>query len=244
MVGGGGLGEFGPKQTKVPGFLRDEAPRLHRTSSPRTQRGLVHSEGHKPTTNPRKRKIVCSLNFSSKSRPTDFNALGFATTSHHESTNTHPQPWPQLRASSASARRRPLPLSPTARLVLPPSDAKEVERRKKRRRIEEAREDKLEEKRWTRQASRSWMGTRSDSGDHQGITEWHADGIFKSQSGNGLIKVNGRPLSLVQPEVLRFKVRTQRNIFISPDAHQQARADAVLHPRKARFPIPTRHRHA
>lgn len=29
-----------------------------------------------------------------------------------------------------------------------------------------------------------------------------------SQAGKGLIKVNGRPLQLVQPEVLRFKVRT------------------------------------
>jgi hypothetical protein len=28
------------------------------------------------------------------------------------------------------------------------------------------------------------------------------------QAGKGLIKVNGRPLQLVQPEILRFKVRT------------------------------------
>lgn len=28
------------------------------------------------------------------------------------------------------------------------------------------------------------------------------------QQGKGLIKVNGQPLSLVQPEILRFKVRT------------------------------------
>jgi ribosomal protein S9 len=27
------------------------------------------------------------------------------------------------------------------------------------------------------------------------------------QAGKGLIKVNGRPLQLVQPEILRFKVR-------------------------------------
>ncbi len=27
------------------------------------------------------------------------------------------------------------------------------------------------------------------------------------QQGKGLIKVNGQPLSLVQPEILRFKVR-------------------------------------
>jgi hypothetical protein len=28
------------------------------------------------------------------------------------------------------------------------------------------------------------------------------------QQGKGLVKVNGQPLSLVQPEILRFKVRT------------------------------------
>lgn len=30
------------------------------------------------------------------------------------------------------------------------------------------------------------------------------------QAGKGLVKVNGRPLSLVQPEILRFKVRPPR----------------------------------
>ena len=29
-------------------------------------------------------------------------------------------------------------------------------------------------------------------------------------NGIGLIKVNGKPLSLLQPEILRFKVREQR----------------------------------
>lgn len=32
--------------------------------------------------------------------------------------------------------------------------------------------------------------------------------LFDLQQGKGLIKVNGQPLSLVQPEILRFKVRT------------------------------------
>jgi ribosomal protein S9 len=31
--------------------------------------------------------------------------------------------------------------------------------------------------------------------------------LFDLQQGKGLIKVNGQPLSLVQPEILRFKVR-------------------------------------
>ena len=28
------------------------------------------------------------------------------------------------------------------------------------------------------------------------------------QAGKGLVKVNGKPLGLLQPEILRFKVRT------------------------------------
>lgn len=31
--------------------------------------------------------------------------------------------------------------------------------------------------------------------------------LFASQQGKGLVKVNGQPLNLVQPEILRFKVR-------------------------------------
>jgi ribosomal protein S9 len=30
--------------------------------------------------------------------------------------------------------------------------------------------------------------------------------INETQAGKGLVKVNGKPLSLVQPEILRFKV--------------------------------------
>jgi ribosomal protein S9 len=30
--------------------------------------------------------------------------------------------------------------------------------------------------------------------------------LISKQTGKGLIKVNGKPLSLVQPEILRFKV--------------------------------------
>lgn len=30
---------------------------------------------------------------------------------------------------------------------------------------------------------------------------------IRIQQGKGLIKVNGQPISLVQPEILRFKVR-------------------------------------
>jgi len=48
--------------------------------------------------------------------------------------------------------------------------------------------------------SRTLQGTTSFcSGWKQGYTD-HA------QKGKGLIKVNGKPLSLVQPEILRFKV--------------------------------------
>lgn len=32
---------------------------------------------------------------------------------------------------------------------------------------------------------------------------------LQQQAGKGLIKVNGKPLSLVQPEILRFKVRLE-----------------------------------
>lgn len=31
--------------------------------------------------------------------------------------------------------------------------------------------------------------------------------LLDLQQGKGLVKVNGQPLSLVQPEILRFKVR-------------------------------------
>jgi hypothetical protein len=31
--------------------------------------------------------------------------------------------------------------------------------------------------------------------------------LTAQQKGKGLVKVNGKPLSLVQPEILRFKVR-------------------------------------
>lgn len=31
--------------------------------------------------------------------------------------------------------------------------------------------------------------------------------LFDLQQGKGLVKVNGQPLNLVQPEILRFKVR-------------------------------------
>ena len=34
------------------------------------------------------------------------------------------------------------------------------------------------------------------------------------QQGKGLVKVNGQPLSLVQPEILRFKVRISHPIHI------------------------------
>lgn len=33
-----------------------------------------------------------------------------------------------------------------------------------------------------------------------------ATAVAHCKSGKGLIKVNGKPLSLVQPEILRFKV--------------------------------------
>ncbi|CAH0018207.1 unnamed protein product [Clonostachys rhizophaga] len=33
-----------------------------------------------------------------------------------------------------------------------------------------------------------------------------ATAVAQAQAGKGLIKVNGRPLSLIQPEILRFKV--------------------------------------
>lgn len=35
-----------------------------------------------------------------------------------------------------------------------------------------------------------------------------ATAVAHVKAGSGLIKVNGKPLSLVQPEILRFKVRT------------------------------------
>lgn len=34
--------------------------------------------------------------------------------------------------------------------------------------------------------------------------------LFDLQQGKGLVKVNGQPLSLVQPEILRFKVRSEQ----------------------------------
>ena len=34
---------------------------------------------------------------------------------------------------------------------------------------------------------------------------WKTD--IRGQAGKGLVKVNGSPLGLVQPEILRFKVR-------------------------------------
>lgn len=40
------------------------------------------------------------------------------------------------------------------------------------------------------------------------------------QQGKGLIKVNGQPLSLVQPEILRFKVR-----FLLPHTHHTSCRD-------------------
>jgi hypothetical protein len=46
--------------------------------------------------------------------------------------------------------------------------------------------------------------------------------LFDLQQGKGLIKVNGQPLSLVQPEILRFKVRfTQPHqaLFRQPHAN-------------------------
>lgn len=36
------------------------------------------------------------------------------------------------------------------------------------------------------------------------------------QAGRGLVKVNGRPLSLVQPEIIRFKVRNDHPTRRSP----------------------------
>ena len=45
------------------------------------------------------------------------------------------------------------------------------------------------------------------------------------QKGKGLIKVNGKPLSLVQPEILRFKVtptpRTHEHNFPEEDSVQE-----------------------
>ena len=42
---------------------------------------------------------------------------------------------------------------------------------------------------------------------HHIVIEQHAE-TFDLQQGKGLIKVNGQPISLVQPEILRFKVRS------------------------------------
>jgi ribosomal protein S9 len=39
------------------------------------------------------------------------------------------------------------------------------------------------------------------------------------QQGKGLVKVNGQPLSLVQPEILRFKVRTRSINFRTANAN-------------------------
>lgn len=47
-------------------------------------------------------------------------------------------------------------------------------------------------------------------GNHRRNGNKFADETLQSQSGSGLIKVNGQPLSLVQPQILRFKVRTNR----------------------------------
>ena len=35
---------------------------------------------------------------------------------------------------------------------------------------------------------------------------WEKDWLTDLQAGKGLVKVNGHPLALVQPEILRFKV--------------------------------------
>ncbi|KAF7541450.1 hypothetical protein G7054_g665 [Neopestalotiopsis clavispora] len=43
-------------------------------------------------------------------------------------------------------------------------------------------------------------------GNHRRYGNKFADETLQSQSGSGLIKVNGQPLSLVQPQILRFKV--------------------------------------
>lgn len=45
------------------------------------------------------------------------------------------------------------------------------------------------------------------------------------QQGKGLIKVNGQPLSLVQPEILRFKVcfRTTRDASHRIEGFEDAR---------------------
>lgn len=56
-----------------------------------------------------------------------------------------------------------------------------------------------------------WM-----EGDHRpriwrmGLHHWKRRNILRLldlQQGKGLVKVNGQPLSLVQPEILRYKVR-------------------------------------
>lgn len=38
--------------------------------------------------------------------------------------------------------------------------------------------------------------------------------VCSLQAGKGLIKVNGRPLSLVEPQILRFKVRHSRRFSL------------------------------
>lgn len=40
------------------------------------------------------------------------------------------------------------------------------------------------------------------------------------QAGKGLVKVNGKPLSLLQPEILRFKVRGPVPCPLCPHIHR------------------------
>ncbi|KKY14324.1 putative 40s ribosomal protein s16 [Phaeomoniella chlamydospora] len=48
-----------------------------------------------------------------------------------------------------------------------------------------------------------------------------ATAVAHCKQGKGLIKVNGQPLSLVQPEILRFKVGFTRSTILSQDpAHR------------------------
>lgn len=55
----------------------------------------------------------------------------------------------------------------------------------------------------------TWLRDSAMMNDASGrrTNERHAETFSILQQGKGLIKVNGQPLSLVQPEILRFKVR-------------------------------------
>jgi ribosomal protein S9 len=47
------------------------------------------------------------------------------------------------------------------------------------------------------------------------------------QKGKGLVKVNGKPLSLVQPEILRFKVAITPSLHPTYSHHPNSRSTSL-----------------